>query len=158
MEFTGKFDAIRRQRLQSMPTTTSRGIRRAFDVAAEDLGLNLTQAMLIAYGEQFGPSKQTQLADRTGIRHATTGVIIAATNERWLVRSDAKPNDGRVWHGNSTKQRKKLTASRRRRHETLHRVASPASPRAPPPTRAAARESAATALAVLGEQHSEKES
>jgi DNA-binding MarR family transcriptional regulator len=110
MDPTQRFDVGPWQRLESTLMATSRAVRRAFDVALEEVSLNLTQGMVLAYVEQFGPLTQTQLADRVGIGRAATGTIIDAMHERGLVRRDTDPNDRRVWRITLTRQGKEIAA------------------------------------------------
>jgi DNA-binding MarR family transcriptional regulator len=90
-------DGLPWQRLESTLLAASRDIRRAYDAVLGELGLNLTQATLLAYVEEFGPITQSQLAERLGMGRAATGAVVDAMHARGLVARDPDPDDRRVW-------------------------------------------------------------
>src|SRR5690349_18334742 len=71
-------------RVESTLMSTARAVRDAFDARFAPLGLNLTQASVIAYVEQFGAVSQTQIADHLRLGRAAIGVIIDRLQERGL--------------------------------------------------------------------------
>ena len=77
--------------------STARALREAFDARFAPLGLNLTQAGVIAYLRDFGPVSQTQIADHLRIGRAATGVIIDRLQDRGLIERLPDAVDRRVW-------------------------------------------------------------
>lgn len=92
-----ELDASPWLRVESTLMATARLIREAFDVRLQTLDLNLTQASLLAYVDEFGATTQTQLADRLGIGRAAIGTVIDRLQQRGLVARHPKPDDRRVW-------------------------------------------------------------
>ncbi len=77
--------------------STARAMREAYDIRFAPLGLNLTQASLIAYLAEFGPITQTKCADHLRLGRANIGAIIDRLQERDLVERRADAVDRRVW-------------------------------------------------------------
>ena len=77
--------------------STARTLREAFDVRFAPLGLNLTQAMVLAYVHEFGPITQTKIADHLRVGRAIVGAIIDRLQERQLLERRPDPVDRRVW-------------------------------------------------------------
>lgn len=84
-------------RVESTLMATARLVRVAFDARLAVLDLNLTQASLIGYVCEFGPTTQTDLADHLGIGRAAIGAVIDRLEARGLVERRPKPDDRRVW-------------------------------------------------------------
>lgn len=84
-------------RLESTLIAASRQIRTVYELALEPLGLNLSQASLLSYVEQFGPQSQTYLAERLSLGRAATGTVIDVLERRGLVERCPNPADRRVW-------------------------------------------------------------
>ncbi|MGB0114866.1 MAG: MarR family transcriptional regulator [Ilumatobacteraceae bacterium] len=84
-------------RVESTLMSTARLVRVAFDARLAPLDLNLTQASLIGYVNEFGATTQTELADRLGIGRAAIGSVIDRLQSRGLVERLPKPDDRRVW-------------------------------------------------------------
>ncbi|MGH9035454.1 MAG: MarR family winged helix-turn-helix transcriptional regulator, partial [Acidimicrobiia bacterium] len=76
---------------------TSRAMRRAYDLRLAELGLNLSEAMLLAFVHQNGPLTQTRLADRLGMGRPATGAVVDALERRKLVERRRHTTDRRVW-------------------------------------------------------------
>lgn len=76
---------------------TARTMRDAFDARFAPLGLNLTQASMIAYLHQFGPVTQTKCADHLRLGRAAIGVTIDRLQERGYIDRQADIDDRRVW-------------------------------------------------------------
>ncbi len=72
-------------RVESTLMATARLVRVAFDTRLAPLDLNLTQASLIGYVNEFGASTQTDLADHLGIGRAAIGSVIDRLQARGLV-------------------------------------------------------------------------
>ncbi len=84
-------------RVESTLMATARLLRTAFDARLAALDLNLTQASLIGYVDEFGPTTQTDLADHLGIGRAAIGSVIDRLEARGLVERRPRPDDRRVW-------------------------------------------------------------
>ncbi len=72
-------------------------MRETYDRALEPLGLNLTDASLLAYVVESGPLKQTSIADHLSIGRAAAGNVIDRLQKRELVERQADLTDRRVW-------------------------------------------------------------
>lgn len=75
----------------------ARQIRCLYDQRFAELGLNLSQASLLAYVNEFGPHTQTALAERMGLGRAATGTVIDQLETRGLLVRTPDPGDRRVW-------------------------------------------------------------
>jgi MarR family transcriptional regulator for hemolysin len=84
-------------RVESTLMATARLVRIAFDTRLAPLDLNLTQASLLGYVDEFGATTQTDLADHLGIGRAAIGSVIDRLQARGLVERRPKPDDRRVW-------------------------------------------------------------
>ncbi len=76
---------------------TARSIRQAYDACFADLGLNLSEASLMAFVDEFGPLTQTGLAQRLGLGRAATGSVIDSLEKRGHLERQPNPDDRRVW-------------------------------------------------------------
>ena len=76
---------------------TARAVRQAYDLRFAELGLNLSEASLLAYVEEAGALTQTRLAERLGIGRAAMGSVIDSLEKRGLVERNPDPDDRRVW-------------------------------------------------------------
>ncbi|MEM7322360.1 MAG: MarR family transcriptional regulator [Actinomycetota bacterium] len=84
-------------RVESTIMATARQIRCFYDEAFAELGLNLSQASLLAYVADFGANTQTTLAERMALGRAATGTMIDQLEARGLVERLPDPEDRRVW-------------------------------------------------------------
>ena len=84
-------------RVESTLMATARRVRVAFDTRLAPLDLNLTQASLLGYVNEFGATTQTDLADHLGIGRAAIGSVIDRLQARGLIERQPKPDDRRVW-------------------------------------------------------------
>ena len=84
-------------RVESTLMATARMVREAFDARLDAIDLNLTQASLIGYVAEFGPTTQTRLADRLGIGRAQIGSTVDRLARTGLVERHPDPADRRVW-------------------------------------------------------------
>lgn len=75
----------------------ARTLRRAYDIRLEELGLNLSEAGLLAFVLEQGPITQTELARRLRLGRAATGAIIDVLEPLGLVERQRSPGDRRVW-------------------------------------------------------------
>lgn len=76
---------------------TARAVRQAYDLRFAELGLNLSEASLLAFVGERGALTQTRLAERLGLGRAATGSVIDSLEERGLVARRPDPDDRRVW-------------------------------------------------------------
>jgi DNA-binding MarR family transcriptional regulator len=76
---------------------TSKSIRRAYDLRLEEIGLNLSEACLLAYVVEHGPLTQTQVAERIGMGRAPAGAIVDSLSKRELLVRLPHQTDRRVW-------------------------------------------------------------
>lgn len=84
-------------RVETTLMSTARLLRAAFDTRLAPLDLNLTQASLLGYVNEFGATTQTHLADHLGIGRAAIGSVIDRLQARGLVERQPRPDDRRVW-------------------------------------------------------------
>lgn len=84
-------------RVESTLMSAARGIRRAYDLRLAELGLNLSEASLLAYTMESGPVMQSDLARHMGVGRAAMGSLIDALEGRGWVERRPKPGDRRVW-------------------------------------------------------------
>ena len=97
MSSTHELDAPPWLRVESTIMASARAIRQAYDLRFADLGLNLSEASLLAYVEENGALTQTRLAERLGLGRAATGSVIDALESRGFVERQPDPDDRRVW-------------------------------------------------------------
>lgn len=95
-------------RVESTIMATARAIRQCYDQRFADLGLNLSEASLLAFVEESGPLTQTRLAQRLGLGRAATGSVIDSLEKRGLVERQPDPDDRRVWLVTVTRSGKEL--------------------------------------------------
>ena len=79
-------------RVESTLMATARLVRTAFDVRLAPLDLNLTQASLLGYIAEFGPTTQTRLADHLAIGRAAIGSVIDQLEGRDLIERQPNPD------------------------------------------------------------------
>jgi DNA-binding MarR family transcriptional regulator len=101
---THELDAPPWLRVESTLMATARTIRQAYDERFEPLGLNLSQASMLAFLNDFGPHTQTRLAERLHLGRAATGTMIDQMEDRGLVGREPDPTDRRVWNVSITAQ------------------------------------------------------
>ncbi len=84
-------------RVESTLMSLARGIRRAYDLRFEELGLNLSEASVLAYAQESGPLMQAELAKHMGFGRAAVGSLVDSLEDRGFVERRPKPGDRRVW-------------------------------------------------------------
>jgi len=84
-------------RFESTLMATSKSIRRAYDRSLQPLGLNLSEACLLAYVVERGPLTQTQVAQSIGMGRAPAGSIVDTLTKRRLIQRHPDHDDRRVW-------------------------------------------------------------
>lgn len=96
-EATHELEAPPWLRVESTLMTVARMVREAYDVRFASLGLNLTQASILAYVADFGPAIQTRIADHLQQGRAATGSSIDYLQKAGLIERLTDPDDRRVW-------------------------------------------------------------
>jgi DNA-binding MarR family transcriptional regulator len=99
-----ELDAPPWRRFESTLMATSRSIRGAYDLRLEEIGLNLSQACLLAHVAEHGPLTQTQVAERIGMGRAAAGTIVDNLSASELLVRLPHPGDRRVWLLSATAQ------------------------------------------------------
>lgn len=84
-------------RVESTIMAAARQIRCLYDQRFAELELNLSQASLLAYVNEFGANSQTTLAERMGLGRAATGTMIDQLEARGLIDRLPDHDDRRVW-------------------------------------------------------------
>jgi DNA-binding MarR family transcriptional regulator len=84
-------------RVESTLMSLARGIRRAYDLRLQELGLNLSEASTLAYTQESGPLMQADLAKHLGVGRAAMGSLVDSLESLGLVERRPKPGDRRVW-------------------------------------------------------------
>lgn len=97
VETTHELDAPPWLRVETTLMCTARTMREAYDLRLAPLAVNLTQACILAYLADFGPSTQTALADHLRLGRAAIGATIDRLQERELLERHPDPKDRRVW-------------------------------------------------------------
>lgn len=92
-----ELDAPPWSRVEGTLLSTARAVRRAYDAAFAQLGVNLSEASVLAHLRDAGPLTQTELARRIGTGRARMGVWIDALVAKGAVVREADPHDRRVW-------------------------------------------------------------
>jgi MarR family transcriptional regulator, transcriptional regulator for hemolysin len=105
-----EFDSPPWSRVEGTLMSTARAVRRAYDQALAAVGVNLSEASVLAHLGDAGPLTQVELARRIGTGRARIGVYIDALQARGAVLRDADPDDRRVWKVSLTPAGKDLWA------------------------------------------------
>jgi len=84
-------------RVETTLLSLARELRRAYDLRFEELGLNLSEASVLAYAQEAGPLMQAEIARQMGLGRAATGSGVDSLEGRGLVERRPKPGDRRVW-------------------------------------------------------------
>ena len=72
-------------------------MRRAYDLRLAAVGLNLSEACVLAFVGTDGPATQTRVADRIGMGRAAAGAVVDALERRSLIVRRRDETDRRVW-------------------------------------------------------------
>ncbi|HWB34665.1 MAG TPA: MarR family transcriptional regulator [Rugosimonospora sp.] len=93
-----ELDAPPWSRVEGTLMSTARAVRRAYDAALAELGVNLSEASVLAHLKDAGALTQTELARRIGTGRARMGAWIDSLAAKGLVERQADPSDRRVWN------------------------------------------------------------
>lgn len=93
-----ELDAPPWSRVEGTLLSTARAVRRAYDAALAELGVNLSEASVLAHVRDGGALTQTELARRIGTGRARMGAWIDGLVDKGAVAREADPNDRRVWN------------------------------------------------------------
>ncbi len=93
-----ELDAPPWSRVEGTLLSTARAVRRAYDAALSDLGVNLSEASVLAHLRAGGPLTQTDLARRIGTGRARMGAWIDSLVAKGAVAREADLHDRRVWN------------------------------------------------------------
>lgn len=108
-EATHELDAPPWLRVETTLIAVARLVREAYDSRFASLGLNLTQASILAYVGDFGPVIQTRIADHLHQGRAATGASIDYLQNLDLIERLPDPDDRRVWRIGLTEAGKHMT-------------------------------------------------
>jgi MarR family transcriptional regulator, transcriptional regulator for hemolysin len=92
-----ELDAPPWSRVEGTLLSTARAVRRVYDAALAELGVNLSEASVLAHLRDGGPLTQTELARRIGAGRARMGAWIDGLVAKDAVVRQADPSDRRVW-------------------------------------------------------------
>jgi MarR family transcriptional regulator for hemolysin len=88
-------------RVESTLMSAARGIRRAYDRRLEELELNLSEGILLAFlqeaAQDSAPLSQVDLARHMVVGRAAMGSLIDSLEKRKWVERLPNPKDRRVW-------------------------------------------------------------
>lgn len=105
-----ELDAPPWRRVEATLMATARAIRQAYDRELASLGLNLSQASLVAFVAEFGAQSQSQLAARLNLGRAATGSVVDQLEARGIIERSADAHDRRVWRVDLTPEGRRLAA------------------------------------------------
>jgi DNA-binding MarR family transcriptional regulator len=100
--------------------STARAVRRAYDSAFARIGVNLSEASVLAHLRD-GPLTQTELARRIGTGRARIGAWIDGLEAKGAVTREPDPADRRVWNVALTPAGRDLWAETARIDQTIRR-------------------------------------
>jgi DNA-binding MarR family transcriptional regulator len=92
-----ELDAPPWSRVEGTLMSTARAVRRAYDRCLAEVGVNLTEASVLAHLGDAGPLTQVDLARRIGTSRARIGVHIDSLQDKGAIERRAHPTDRRVW-------------------------------------------------------------
>ena len=84
-------------RIEGKLISAARAVRQAYDRCLSELGVNLSQASVLANLGNNGPLTQVELARRIGTSRARVGVYVDMLESEGAVERQADPTDRRVW-------------------------------------------------------------
>jgi MarR family transcriptional regulator, transcriptional regulator for hemolysin len=93
-----ELDAPPWSRVEGTLLTTARAMRQAYDRCMADIGVNLTEASVLAHLGDGGPLTQVELARRIGTSRGHIGVQVDALEARGALERRPDPADRRVWN------------------------------------------------------------
>lgn len=117
-----ELDAPPWSRVEGTLLSTARAVRRAYDAAMADLGVNLSEASVLAHLRDGGPLTQTELARRIGTGRARMGAWIDGLVAKGALVREADPHDRRVWKVRLTPDGEALWAKTAEVDRSIRRV------------------------------------
>jgi MarR family transcriptional regulator, transcriptional regulator for hemolysin len=117
-----ELDAPPWSRVEGTLLSTARAVRRAYDAALAELGVNLSEASVLAHLRDGGPLTQTDLARRIGTGRARMGAWIDGLVAKGSVVREADPHDRRVWKVALTPEGQALWAETARVDRSIRRT------------------------------------
>lgn len=117
-----ELDAPPWSRVEGTLLSTARAVRRAYDAALAEVGVNLSEASVLAHLRDGGPLTQTELARRIGTGRARMGAWIDGLAAKRGVVREADPHDRRVWKVALTPAGEALLAETVRLDRSIRRV------------------------------------
>jgi MarR family transcriptional regulator for hemolysin len=117
-----ELDAPPWSRVEGTLLSTARAVRRAYDAAFAELGVNLSEASVLAHLRDGGPLTQTELARRIGTGRARMGAWIDSLVAKGAVVREADPHDRRVWNVALTPDGQHLWEQTARVDRTIRKV------------------------------------
>jgi DNA-binding MarR family transcriptional regulator len=109
-------------RFEGIAMSTGRAIQRFYDHHLAALGLNIGEAMLLAYLVDAGPCSQIELARGLDTGKATTALRVDALVKHGAVKREPDPDDRRAWVISATAVGRKLAREINRIDEQLREV------------------------------------
>jgi DNA-binding MarR family transcriptional regulator len=92
-----ELDAPPWSRVEGTLLSTARAVRRAYDAAFAEIGVNLSEASVLGHLRDGAALTQTDLARRVGTGKARMGAWIDGLVAKGAVVREADPDDRRVW-------------------------------------------------------------
>jgi len=117
-----ELDAPPWSRVEGTLMSTARAVRRAYDAALAELGVNLSEASVLAHLRDAGALTQTELARRIGTGRARMGAWIDGLVDKGAVVREPDPHDRRVWMVALTPAGRNLWAETARIDRSIRRV------------------------------------
>lgn len=93
-----ELDAPPWSRVEGTLLTAARAVRQAYDRCMAGIGVNLTEASVLAHLGDGGPLTQVELARRIGTSRGHIGVQVDALEARGALERRPDPSDRRVWN------------------------------------------------------------
>lgn len=92
-----ELDAPPWSRVEGTLMSTARAVRRAYDRSLAEVGVNLTEASILAHLDGEDGQAQVELGRRIGTSRARIGVHVDALEAKGAVERRPDPTDRRAW-------------------------------------------------------------
>jgi DNA-binding MarR family transcriptional regulator len=117
-----ELDAPPWSRVEGTLLSTARAVRQAYDTAFAGLGVNLSEASVLAHLHYDGQLTQTELARRIDTGRARMGAWIDTLVAKGVVVREEDPDDRRVWKVALTPAGEKLWQETARVDRSIRKV------------------------------------